>query len=148
MIAFKNILVAADFDDASRPAVAAGIDLAKRFGGALTIVHAWDVPSYAYSGFELGPFDLETPIQTAAREYLDGLVAEAKKQLPEVRGVLKRGIAWRQILAAIEEVEPDVVVIGSHGRKGLRRALLGSVAEKIVRMAPVAVLTVHPPSGK
>jgi nucleotide-binding universal stress UspA family protein len=144
MLAFKNILVAADAGEPSKHALEVGVDLAKRFGGALTIVHAWGLPSYAYSGFELGPFDLETPLLAAAREHLDALVAEAKKQIPEVKGLLKNGVAWREILSAIEEVNPDVVVIGTHGRRGLDRVVLGSVAEKVVRMSPVAVLTVHP----
>jgi nucleotide-binding universal stress UspA family protein len=59
------------------------------------------------------------------------------------RGFFKRGAAWRQILLASEETGADLVVMGTHGRQGLSHALIGSVAEKVVRLSPVPVLTVR-----
>ena len=87
--------------------------------------------------------DMLTPIQEAAREQLDELVGNVKKLLPSTTGVLARGVAWREILSVIDEEKPDVVVMGTHGRRGVQRAILGSVAEKIVRLSPVPVLTVR-----
>jgi nucleotide-binding universal stress UspA family protein len=67
--------------------------------------------------------------------------AEVKTVL--VSTVLKSGRAWEQILDTAEKVDAGLIVIGTHGRRGLPRALLGSVAERVVRLSPVPVLTVH-----
>ena len=87
--------------------------------------------------------DMLTPIQGAATEQLDALVAEIRRQHPGTKGVLARGVPWREVLTTIEQSKPDLVVMGTHGRRGVGRAILGSVAEKIVRMSPVPVLTVR-----
>jgi nucleotide-binding universal stress UspA family protein len=143
MITFKKILVPVDFGESSEHALETAIDLAKSFDGAVTIVHTWEVPPYAYSAMGVAPMDLHTPMERGAREALDALLQKTREQFPRTEGILKQGVAWREILSAIDEVRPDVVVMGTHGRRGVDRALLGSVAEKVVRMSPVAVLTVH-----
>ena len=58
--------------------------------------------------------------------------------------LLECGAPWREILRVVEETKPDLVVMGTHGRRGLGHALIGSVAEKLVRMSPAPVLTVRP----
>ncbi|MFI5303113.1 MAG: universal stress protein, partial [Polyangiales bacterium] len=65
----------------------------------------------------------------------------------EVQVALRQGRAWSEIGAAAQELGADLVVMGTHGRKGADRALLGSVAEKVLRTASVPVLTVHGPTG-
>jgi nucleotide-binding universal stress UspA family protein len=142
MISFKSILVPVDFGDASRHALEVAVDLATQYRGSLTLVHTWEVPLYAYGGLELSAIDLLTPIRETAQKYLDEMLVDLKKTVPEARAVLRRGAPWREILAAIEEASPDLVVMGTHGRKGVERFVLGSVAEKIVRTSPVPVLTV------
>ena len=143
MIAFRNILVPIDFGESSEEALEVAIGLAKQHRSGLTLIHTWEVPSYAYGAMEFSAMDMLTPVQEAAREQLDGLLAEVRKELPETKAVLARGVPWQEILAAIERGKPDLVVMGTHGRRGLRHALLGSVAEKIVRLSPAPVLTVR-----
>ena len=89
------------------------------------------------------PMDLLTPVEDAAKEALANTVAEVNKSVPVANGILRRGLAASETLALINEVKPDLVVIGTHGRQGVARALLGSIAEKIVRLSPVPVLTVR-----
>jgi nucleotide-binding universal stress UspA family protein len=60
-----------------------------------------------------------------------------------VRALLKQGNAWRTIIDTADELHAGMIVMGTHGRHGLPRALLGSVAEKVVRSAHCPVLTVH-----
>jgi nucleotide-binding universal stress UspA family protein len=145
--AFKKVLVAIDFGDASNRALELGIDVAKKYGASLTLVHAWEVPAYAYSGFDLAPIDLLTPIGNAAKTMLGEALANVQKEVPSATSILVQGSPWREILAVIEETKPDLVIMGTHGRRGARRALLGSVAEKIVRTSPSPVLTVHAESS-
>jgi nucleotide-binding universal stress UspA family protein len=72
-------------------------------------------------------------------------LVELKKRFPEATSVLRSGTAWEEILLAASESKTDLIVLGTHGRRGLGRLLLGSVAEKVVRMARLPVLTVHAP---
>jgi nucleotide-binding universal stress UspA family protein len=143
MVSFKNILVPVDFGESSKQAVEMAVDLAKQYGAELTLVHTWEVPVYGYGAMEFSAMDMLTPIQEAATGQLDALVAEVRKQHPKVKGVLMRGVPWRELLSVIEEAKPDLVVMGTHGRRGVGRAILGSVAEKIVRLSPAPVLTMR-----
>ncbi len=83
-------------------------------------------------------------IESAARTALEGVASRARRSGREVDTLLRHGVAWVAINVAIEETKADLVVMGTHGRRGLVRALLGSVAgRKIVRTAACPVLTVH-----
>jgi nucleotide-binding universal stress UspA family protein len=84
-------------------------------------------------------------VEKSAREAFDALLAEVSSRRQNVAGVLKHGMSWREILATAEEMRADVVILGTHGRRGIPRAVLGSVAEKVVRMSPVPVLTIPGP---
>jgi nucleotide-binding universal stress UspA family protein len=70
-------------------------------------------------------------------------MAELSRRAPGARGIFKVGNPWEQFLATIRAERPDLVVVGTHGRRWLAHAVLGSVAEKVVRLSPVPVLTVR-----
>jgi nucleotide-binding universal stress UspA family protein len=142
MVTFKNILVPVDFGEPSDNAVRIAVDLAKQFRASLTLVHTWEIPAYVYAGVEVAAVDLYHPMRDVAQRQLDDALAKVKKDVPDAKAVLACGTPWREILAAIERVRPDLVVMGTHGRRGITRALLGSVTEKIVRTSPAPVLTV------
>lgn len=146
MVSFQKLLVPTDFSECSRRAIAVAIDLAKQYRSSLVLLHTWEVPVYGYGGMELAALDMLTPFERAARQELDVLLAEVKAQVPQTTAILTRGLAWREILDAIETTKPDLVVLGTHGRHGLGRALLGSVAEKVVRSSMSPVLTVRAPA--
>ncbi len=139
---FTNILVPIDFGEPSERALELAIELAKQNGAALTMLHVFDVPM-SYPGMDLSPVDLLAPIWAAAEKQLEDALAKVKTSIPEATQRTARGVPWREILATIELVHPDLVVMGTHGRRGVPRAVLGSVAEKIVRMSPCPVLTVR-----
>jgi nucleotide-binding universal stress UspA family protein len=144
---FRHILVPTDFGEPSARAVNLGIELAVKFEAKLTLLHAYEVPLYTYPQAEAIVVDLFTPIEQAAREQLNSALASVQQKLPQAKAILRSGVPWREILSAVEEVAADVVVMGTHGRRGVTHALLGSVAEKIVRLSPVPVLTVRDTVG-
>jgi len=137
---FRHVLVPLDMGDGTIKVLDAAIDLAKQFGAQLTLVHAYEIPAYVYGGVTYTPTDLFGPIAEAAQVHLDEALKRAKERIPETKAILRRGPAAFEILAVIDEVRPDLVVMGTHGRKGVSRLLLGSVAEKVVRLAPIPVL--------
>lgn len=142
-MAYKHILVPVDFSESSRHALELGIELATTFKASLTLIHVWEIPTYPY--MELVPTNIDylTPVENAAKAKLAETVAEIEARLPGVKSLLKVGNPWEQILTAIAGHGIDLVVMGTHGRRGLSHVLLGSVAEKIVRLSPVPVLTAH-----
>ncbi|MGD0526291.1 MAG: universal stress protein [Polyangiaceae bacterium] len=146
-IEFNNLLVPVDFGEPSLQALDAAIELATRFRAQLTLVHVYEIPAYVYGGMTFATTDLFGPIEDAAREQLDKMLHEVQASVTGTKAVLRRGSAAQEILAVIAEVHPDLVVMGTHGRKGVSHALLGSVAEKIVRLSPVAVLTMRANGG-
>lgn len=140
----RQILVPTDFSDCAAAALDAAIELAGKLGARITVLHAWQIPTYAFPfGSFVPAVDLPAALEDAAQKALAELVASRADRGVELRPMVRAGVAWEQILAVVKELPAELVVIGTHGRTGLPRALIGSVAEKVVRLAPVPVLTVH-----
>ena len=143
MAALRHILVAVDFGESSDEATELAIDLARKFDASLTLVHTYEIPTYAYPGAPLLAVDLLSPIAEAAGKHLDKTLVAVRARVPGAKALLRSGTAAAEILAVIDEIHPDLVVTGTHGRRGISRAIFGSVAERIVRLSPVPVLTVR-----
>jgi nucleotide-binding universal stress UspA family protein len=141
MATFKHILAATDFSEASRDAVELARAMACECGAALTLVHVCEVPGYARTGPI--PYDVAAPAAARAEAQLDALVERVRGACPGAGGIVKIGSAPEQILAVAGDVRADLVVLGTHGRRGLAHAMVGSVAERVVRSSPVPVLTVR-----
>jgi nucleotide-binding universal stress UspA family protein len=139
----ERILVAHDFGDASDAALKYAIGLAEKLGARVTIVHAYEIPVYGFAEGVALTADVAGQIRAVSSDALDRIVQGAARPGLELHGTLRQGPAWSEITAAATELHADLVVIGTHGRRGLAHALLGSVAEKVVRTAPCPVLTVH-----
>jgi len=142
---FKHILVPTDFEAPADAALTTAIELAQRFGAKLSILHVYSLPPVPYGGPLAWPLD---ELAGLARSALDDLLAKAKPRFPTCEAILQRGNPWERILATAAENGADLIVMGTHGRKGVARALIGSITEKVVRMSPVPVLTVSNESAK
>jgi nucleotide-binding universal stress UspA family protein len=136
----KTLLVPIDFEDASLDALAEARDLAGRLGLEVVLLHTYTVPVVVYPGFDpiIAP-GLPDEISAAAGATIQKLAADQGG----LRSLLRVGDPATEILSVIDELKPAMVAMGTHGRKGIARVLLGSVTEKIVRSSPVPVLTVH-----
>lgn len=142
MKTFKHILVATDFGKATAAALEAAASLALTCDAKLTVLHVWEVPIYPYMDFMLNS-EVITRVEDAAVNHLAEALESARKIVPGAQSMLKTGVPWAGIMDAVEETKPDLVVMGTHGRHGVERVMLGSVAEKLVRLSPVPVLTVR-----
>jgi nucleotide-binding universal stress UspA family protein len=132
---FKRVVVPVDFSESSRTAMLHAKELV-RDGGKLTLIHVIELP-VTYRGQI--PIDLADQLDGQARKKLVDWASEAGNRVP-VAQVVRTGSPGAQVLHVIDEDPCDLVVVGSHGRTGIKRALLGSVAEKIVRHAGCPVL--------
>lgn len=144
MNAFKHILVATDFGEASDRALDVAVAMAEKFGAQLTLLHASWIPP-VYDAYGQG-FDWHTDEMTsAAKKELSATLVKAKERYPTADGLVVTAEPWDAILRIAKARGADLIVMGTHGRRGLSRVFLGSVAEKVVRLSPIPVLTV---SGK
>jgi nucleotide-binding universal stress UspA family protein len=141
MVYVKRILVPIDFSERSEAALQYGVELARRFSARLYLLHVPEHPGKAAAEC-LGLFET---IQSAAHDRLSRLLsAEERRELrPEY--AMRLGTPWQEIVRYATDYEIDLIVMGTHGRDGEALALLGSVAEKVVRKASCPVLTVHDP---
>ena len=142
-MSFERILVATDFSESSQLALELALDIAQKFGSELILVHSWEPPNYSYAAGLYVPLDVIAPIERAAVARLEEATAQLKQRFPAAKSLLRAGTPWEEVLGAARDIKADLIVMGTHGRRGLERALLGSVAEKVVRMSRVPVLTVH-----
>jgi nucleotide-binding universal stress UspA family protein len=145
----KIILVPTDFGEPSEAALDYAMALAKPFGAEIVLLHSFEVPIVGFpDGAMMATAELTNRILEGAQAGLDRQVERCSGKGVTVRGVVKQGDAWRTVVATSEELGAGLIVMGTHGRKGLPRALIGSVAEKVVRTSPVPVLTVHAGEGQ
>lgn len=143
MRTIEHIMVATDFSHDGNKAVAMAAQLARAFSAKLTLFHVVQMPSYAFFGggvFVPSP-ELTADIIDDAKRWL----AAAKERLTglTVDTVCLDGDPQTLIVRWAAEHEPDLLVLGTHGRRGLRRLVMGSVAEHVLRAASCPVLTVH-----
>ncbi len=140
-----TLLVPVDFSATSEAALAFAIELAKPLRARLVVMHAYELPTYGYPGTFLTSPDITGTIRDAAQNGLDATMARYEKADVKIDTVLREGAPAAETNAVAKEVGADMIVLGSHGRSGFARMLLGSIAEKIVRSAVVPVVTVRGP---
>jgi nucleotide-binding universal stress UspA family protein len=143
MDTMRKILVPVDFGELSEPAIEKAIEFATAFGGAVTLLHVYEYSLWGIDGGPESAIDSGRRIRQAAEKELDALVTKHRSRGVEVTGLIRMGIPWSETLNHAQESGADLIVVGTHGRRGLPRALLGSVAEKIVRCSTVPVLTIR-----
>ena len=146
MSGFRRILHASDFSPASRAAFRRAIDLARENRAVLTIVHIYSplIPLIGEGYATPQVYDkMLADVRTDAQRQLNRLAARAKKSGARVKGLLLEGVPHDRIVRAARSTRADLVVLGTHGRTGLGRLFLGSVASRVVTLSPCPVLTVR-----
>lgn len=141
-LAFKRILCPLDFSEFSKKALVRARALCKRFDGTLVLAHAVDTRlEYPMLEPGIGVHDFMHR-ERDAQAYLDEVAESIEDVFTEVRVVA--GNPYKALVQVMREEEIDMVVMTTHGYRGLTHVLLGSNAERLVRMAPCPVMTIHP----
>ncbi len=143
MTRFHRIVCPTDFSPTAERAIELATQMAKAFDAELVLLHVVPVLNYPTRGLAIaGAFpQLEQELHTRAKERLAQVQAGIQGQT--VRHELRDGDPYEQILACARDAKADLIVIGTHGHTGLKHALLGSTAERVVRLAECPVLTVR-----
>ena len=138
-----RVLVAVDASARAPLVVAAAAEIAARFGATLTLFRALTIPPDFPPAAHVGPADaLPAFLTREAHASLDALVATLPADVRADAPIVRVGQSWRAILEAADELDVDLIVIGSHGYYGLDR-VLGTTAGKVANLAQLNVLVVH-----
>jgi nucleotide-binding universal stress UspA family protein len=143
MIKLEKILFPTDFSEASQNAKRYAISFAKAFGARLYVLTVNQLINMAF----LDPLiihDLDANREAAVQENLEQLRGEIAQQGVEVIAEVRKGSSSLEIISFAQEMEIDLIIMGTHGWSGLDHVLMGSTAEVVVRKAPCPVLTVRP----
>jgi nucleotide-binding universal stress UspA family protein len=142
----RRILHATDFSPASARALNEAVKLATQNRAALLIVHVIEPTSYV-AGDEFGSAEIYTKLQDIAerdaKTSMSKLLGRLKKSNIKAQGLLLKGFAYDQIVKAAKSKKANMIVIGTHGRTGLSKLFMGSVAGKVISLATCPVLTVR-----
>jgi universal stress protein A len=146
MKSFQRILFATDFSRASERALEAAFELAKENGAELLVAHAYQLPAMLPTDISVSPAiydELDTSLREGVRKRLETIVEEAHEQGINARPLILSGSPYDAIADAAREDKADLLVLGTHGRTGAPRFLLGSVASRVISTAPCPVMTVR-----
>jgi nucleotide-binding universal stress UspA family protein len=145
---FYRVIVPTDFSSGAEEALAVAMRLAAAAGSELVLLHVLVQAPL----FSEGPFrtDRSRDVFEAARRWaeaeLEAWAAKARGAGVTARTALRTGVPFREIVDVATDERADLIVMGTHGRGGINRVLLGSVADRVIRLAPCPVLTVREPS--
>jgi nucleotide-binding universal stress UspA family protein len=149
MIALKRIVVATDFGEAAEAALNYGREFARTFGARLDVVHVCEsviTRGIGIDGFAFNYADLQRDLEAAARRQLDARLDNEDRTMLNAKPVLL--ISNSPALALVQyatDSAADLILMGTHGRGVVAHLFMGSVAERVVRLAPCPVLTVRHP---
>jgi universal stress protein A len=146
---FQRVLVPVDFSECSRAALHKAAKLTRRTGGTIDVIHAWQLPAFVPPESVVGTVGatgepLVDLMQENAEARMRELVQSARSEGIEIADA--RIVLGNPAAVIVEHAGAggyDLVVVGTHGRSGLSHALIGSVAERVVRLSSVPVLTVR-----
>jgi glycine betaine transporter len=140
MVSWKRILVPTDFSEASAAAIHQGVELARTFRADLLLLNVGDQAAEMATEFPIG---LDASLADAQRERLLKVLTPSVQAELCAEFLVAEGSPAAEIVRCALDHEVDLIVMGTHGRGGVSHALLGSVAERVVRTAPCPVLVVR-----
>jgi nucleotide-binding universal stress UspA family protein len=142
----KTILVPTDFSEPASAALDYAVTFAEKTKAKVYLLHAYQLPVMGFPDGMIVASDLTGRILGAANKALDECMTKYAGRDVEMVPLVKQADPREAVIAVAKDVTADLIVMGTHGRRGIARALIGSVTESVVRTSPVPVLTVHGPT--
>jgi len=146
-MASQHFLVPIDFSECADQALEYAINLGRGLGARLTLLHV--IQSVPLGGVDMGvtlPYTYLQDLEAEIMQSMEACLARVTAAGIEGDIVVVHGVPFHEIVEAAKAQKVDLIIIGTHGRTGLQHILLGSVAEKVVRLAPCPVLVARQPT--
>jgi|AntDeeMinimDraft_5_1070356.scaffolds.fasta_scaffold29919_1 nucleotide-binding universal stress UspA family protein len=143
---YETILIPTDGSKGAERAIINGLDIAQQYDATIHALHVIDTAELLEVGYFRNRSDFEATIERLedeAKRTVGDIGELARQSDVDVIKVVRVGVPYETIMQYVDEADVDLIVMGTHGRRGLPRYLLGSVTERVVRMADVPVLTVR-----
>lgn len=141
----QTILVPTDFSPCAEEALDYALKLAERLDARVCIMHSYLLPVAGWEGAWAFPQDMISQLEADSRAKLDSTLSKAREKLATTSASFWSGDPREAVPKLARDIKADLIVMGTHGRKGLSRAIMGSVTETVLRHAPCAVLAVRLP---
>jgi nucleotide-binding universal stress UspA family protein len=142
-VRLANALVLTDFSPSSELALPCAVALAGQYNGKVIVTHVISPEMYEYAPPELA-LTMQGEIERYGNRRMQMLLSQAEFHNVPHEAVVCKGEIWDTLKQLVENFDIDVIVIGTHGRRGLKKTLMGAVAEEVLRLARISVLTVGP----
>jgi universal stress protein A len=139
---FRKVLCPIDFSEHSFEALDIALKVVQQNDAALYLLNVAPMPAGA-AGFQPVPMEPYPIVEQDRREQLEKLAQERIPAAVRSETIVTTGDPAEQVLETARDLDADLIVMGTHGRKGLGHLVLGSVAERVVRESPIPVLTAH-----
>ena len=145
----NTILVPTDFSSCADEALERAIQLAKLTRAEIHVLHAYELPMNVLMDVPVAlPHEFYDRLRDGAKQEVDKRIAKAGTEGVKATGLVVCDSPTRAILDAAVKAHADLIVMGTHGRTGMKHVLLGSVAERVVRLASCPVMTVKPSADR
>ncbi|AQL42024.1 hypothetical protein BV210_04510 [Halorientalis sp. IM1011] len=145
MTEYDTILVPTDGSEGALAAADHAVGLAERYDATVHVLAVVDVDEVALTTpTDVNVGDLKSTLRASAQSNVDEIVSRAERADRPTEEAILVGVPHRAIVDYVEDEGIDLIVMGTHGRTGVRRVLLGSVAERVVRTSPSPVMTIRP----
>jgi nucleotide-binding universal stress UspA family protein len=145
---FHRVLVPIDFSVTSEGAIDMAMKMAARYGITLVLLHVYQIPTYTFpDGLYIAPAEQAAQLSDAAQRGLNKIADRFSSKGFEVEAVLAEGNIAETIIQQALVLNTDLILLGTHGRTGIIRAFLGSVAESVVRSSTIPVMIIRSDDG-
>lgn len=145
-VALQPIVFATDFSPASEPAFRKALEMARKEGAELIVAHVYEPPAdMSHSGVadDFIEAEIEERVKKDVELKLEPVLARVRAEGVKARGEILAGHAPKELAALAEKSDAAMLVLGTHGRTGLKKLVMGSIANQVVATAPCPVLTVR-----
>ena len=148
---YETILIPTDGSSGTERAISNGLDVARQYDASVHALSVIDIAELLEIGYSGDRSDFEAviePLEDEAKRAVEAVDTQARRMDGDVDvlTVVREGEPYETILAYADDIDADLIVMGTHGRHGLPRYLLGSTTERVVRTAEIPVLTVRMPA--
>lgn len=142
----QHILFPVDFTESSKKIVSYVKQFVQSCNAQLTLIHVIRGPE-DFAGFELGAAwwtSIQKEVMDGAQQAMEQFIKDNLSDVPNVKTFITIGDIVEEVVKYADANKVDLILLGTHGRKGLEKAMFGSVAEGVVKSAPCPVLTINP----